>query len=100
MIPNKQQFPIPDSEQHSAHMADVARADTANEAMANDPKLNLKAFGHKVDENSREIETRRSAREDTVADLQSAAKRGYPKEISGDALARVKGDRGPKIIKE
>jgi len=100
MHPKERQFPVPSNEQMAGYSYDSALESNASQAMADNPAISPKDFSRKLDENLRETGTRDAARSETVEDLESSAKRGYPREISGDALARIKNDHLPKLHRD
>ena len=94
---------LPDNSQFgnlAAWKSDFHAQDKADQSLVN-TKMSQGDFKRKTDENDREVKTREAYREDTpVSELEEAAKRGHPTEISGDAIARLRAGKATKLHKD
>jgi hypothetical protein len=97
MYPEQRQFPLPSNEAMAETHADNTRYDNAMGKLIETKGLSDSEYDRKYAENRREMKTREAVRDDTLEDMVESGKRGYFTEISGDALARMKNDRGPKL---
>jgi len=97
MEPNEKQFK--DSGERNALRG--ANGSLVRSAKNTDSSELVNSFTSKLKENDREYGTREAVRHnDSVALLEELAKEGYPTEVSGDALARVKAGKQAKYHRE
>ena len=90
MKPYEPQFDVDTDPSVSSWRADKRDKNAAEDELA-ESATSSKEFGKKRDENQREYDTRDAMRDNmSVADLEESAARGYPLEVSGDAMSRFK----------
>jgi hypothetical protein len=100
MKPYKPQFDANTDPRVSSWRADKRHKNAAEDKLVNSARSS-RDVGKKLDENQREYDVRDAMRDNmSVADLEESAARGYPLEVSGDAMSRFKAGKPGKYHKE
>jgi len=100
MKPYKPQFDVDTDPRVSSWKADMKHKNAAEDKLV-DSAGSIKDFSKKLDENQREYDVRDAMRDNmSIADLEESAARGYPLEVSGDAMSRFKAGKPGKYHKE